>query len=81
MVYGDSMVTMPCNIALGLLMPIHSHVGLNYIVSDYVPQAARGEISPPPTHAHIIITTLNIHPSLCDIPHCVVIANMNIYAL
>ena len=42
MVYSPSMVSMPMDLALGLLMPIHGHVGLNYIVSDYVPQAARG---------------------------------------
>jgi succinate dehydrogenase (ubiquinone) membrane anchor subunit len=43
MVWGNSMVTVPCDLALGILMPIHGHVGLNYIVSDYIPPAARGE--------------------------------------
>ena len=42
MVWGNSMVTVPCDLALGILMPIHGHVGLNYIVSDYIPPAARG---------------------------------------
>ena len=30
------------NISLGVLLPIHSHVGLNYVISDYVPKAVRG---------------------------------------
>ena len=42
MVYDNAMIRMPCDIVLGILMPIHGHIGMNYIVSDYIPQAARG---------------------------------------
>lgn len=35
-------LTIPLDLALGVIMPIHGHVGLNYIISDYVPQSARG---------------------------------------
>lgn len=31
----------PIDLALGILFPIHSHIGLNYVISDYVPKAAR----------------------------------------
>jgi len=30
--------TMPIDIALGILFPIHSHIGLNYVVTDYLPK-------------------------------------------
>ncbi|KAJ1438207.1 hypothetical protein B484DRAFT_324213, partial [Ochromonadaceae sp. CCMP2298] len=28
--------------ALGIIFPFHSHVALNYVVSDYVPKGMRG---------------------------------------
>ena len=30
------------DLALGVAMPVHSHVAMNFIISDYVPKAARG---------------------------------------
>lgn len=38
---SPSTITMPMDIAASILIPFHSHVGLNYVVSDYVPQARR----------------------------------------
>ena len=32
----------PVDIALGVAFPAHAHIGMNYIISDYVPKAARG---------------------------------------
>ena len=34
-------INMPVDLALGFIFPFHSHVALNYIISDYVPKAAR----------------------------------------
>jgi succinate dehydrogenase (ubiquinone) membrane anchor subunit len=31
----------PIDLALGLLYPFHSHVALNYVITDYVPKAFR----------------------------------------
>jgi succinate dehydrogenase (ubiquinone) membrane anchor subunit len=31
----------PIDLTLGLLFPIHSHIALNYVISDYVPKTAR----------------------------------------
>lgn len=33
---------MPIDLALGVLIPVHAHVGLNFVVADYVPKATRG---------------------------------------
>ena len=33
---------MPVDLALGFMFPFHAHVGMNYIISDYVPRATRG---------------------------------------
>lgn len=38
---SPSVINMPIDIILGIVFPLHSHVGLNYIVSDYVPKAQR----------------------------------------
>ena len=32
---------MPVDIALGILIPIHAHVGMNAVISDYVPKSGR----------------------------------------
>lgn len=36
------MLNMPVDLVLGLAFPLHCHVGVNWIISDYVPPAARG---------------------------------------
>ena len=36
-----SWVNMPVDLALGVLFPLHSHIALNYVISDYVPKAVR----------------------------------------
>jgi succinate dehydrogenase (ubiquinone) membrane anchor subunit len=38
---SPSIVNLPIDIVLGVLFPIHSHVALNYIVSDYIPKTLR----------------------------------------
>ena len=38
---SPSPMNKPIDLALGVLFPFHSHVGLNYVISDYVPKALR----------------------------------------
>ncbi|CAM9507595.1 unnamed protein product [Scytosiphon promiscuus] len=39
---SPSALTMPLDIVLGIAMPLHAHIGVNYVISDYVPKASRG---------------------------------------
>lgn len=40
---GDgSTLTMVADLALGVVMPIHSHISVNGVISDYVPKAYMG---------------------------------------
>ena len=32
---------LPVDLALGVALPVHSHIGLNFVISDYVPKSAR----------------------------------------
>jgi succinate dehydrogenase (ubiquinone) membrane anchor subunit len=41
LVLSPSPMNMPIDLALGVIFPLHAHVGLNYIISDYVPKASR----------------------------------------
>ena len=34
-------VSLPVDLTLGVLFPVHSHIALNYVISDYVPKAVR----------------------------------------
>ena len=36
-----SWANLPIDLALGVLFPVHSHIALNYVISDYVPKALR----------------------------------------
>ena len=36
------MINMPVDLALGVIFPLHAHIGMNWIISDYVPPAMRG---------------------------------------
>ncbi len=38
---APSEINKPIDLALGVLFPIHSHIGLNYVITDYVPKALR----------------------------------------
>lgn len=38
---SPSIVTYPIDFILGVAFPLHAHVGLNYVISDYVPKASR----------------------------------------
>jgi len=41
-ILSPSIINFPVDLALGFIFPLHSHVALNYVVSDYVPKASRG---------------------------------------
>jgi succinate dehydrogenase (ubiquinone) membrane anchor subunit len=38
-VISPSKYNMPIDLSLGVLFPLHAHVGINAIVTDYVPKA------------------------------------------
>mmetsp|Transcript_58925 Transcript_58925/g.120619 ORF Transcript_58925/g.120619 Transcript_58925/m.120619 type:complete len:152 (+) Transcript_58925:71-526(+) len=52
-VLSPSVANMPVDLVLGVLFPFHSHVALNYVISDYVPKASRG-----PARALLLAATL-----------------------
>ena len=35
-------MSMPVDVALSVALPFHAHVGMNYIISDYIPKGMRG---------------------------------------
>ena len=39
---APSAVQFPIDLALGFLFPFHSHVALNFVVTDYIPKQSRG---------------------------------------
>ena len=39
---APSAMNMPVDLVMGVVFPVHGHIGFNYIISDYVPKAARG---------------------------------------
>ena len=45
-VISPSKMNMPIDITLGILFPLHSHIALNAIVSDYVPATYRSVARP-----------------------------------
>lgn len=40
---GDSSVAFPVDCIIGTVIPIHAHIGLNSVISDYVPKALRSK--------------------------------------
>uniref|UniRef100_A0A7S0KM59 Succinate dehydrogenase [ubiquinone] cytochrome b small subunit n=1 Tax=Ostreococcus mediterraneus TaxID=1486918 RepID=A0A7S0KM59_9CHLO len=45
--------SLPIDVALGVALPVHSHIALNFIISDYCPKAMRG-----PTRAATLALTV-----------------------
>lgn len=39
---SPSIFNLPLDLALGFMFPLHSFIGCNYVISDYVPKALRG---------------------------------------
>jgi succinate dehydrogenase (ubiquinone) membrane anchor subunit len=42
LLFPESSLTMPIDVAMGVVFPVHGHIGFNYIISDYVPKPVRG---------------------------------------
>ena len=40
-VLSPSALNYPVDVLLAVILPLHAHVGLNYVISDYVPKATR----------------------------------------
>lgn len=40
-----SVMTRLCDLGLGVILPFHSHVAMNAVVSDYIPYAYRSALS------------------------------------
>jgi succinate dehydrogenase (ubiquinone) membrane anchor subunit len=38
---APSEMTLPLDYAMGILFPLHFHVGMNYVITDYIPKAMR----------------------------------------
>lgn len=38
----DGWTIKPVDLALGAAIPVHAHIGMNAVISDYVPPMARG---------------------------------------
>jgi succinate dehydrogenase (ubiquinone) membrane anchor subunit len=36
-----SSICLPIDVTLGILFPFHSHVAMNYVITDYVPKSSR----------------------------------------
>ena len=37
-------MNLPVDLALGVLIPVHSHIGMNGVISDYVPPSMRSAV-------------------------------------
>ncbi|GMI35362.1 hypothetical protein TrCOL_g6346 [Triparma columacea] len=43
---SPSMINMPVDLALGLALPLHAHIGMSYVITDYVPKVSKGLLGP-----------------------------------
>ncbi len=40
-ILGSNPIGLPIQVALGIALPVHAHIGMNGIISDYVPKHLR----------------------------------------
>ncbi|KAJ0402661.1 hypothetical protein ATCC90586_006175 [Pythium insidiosum] len=40
-VLSPSVLSVPVDLALGVVIPVHAHIGMNNVISDYVPKSQR----------------------------------------
>eukprot|EP00499_Haloplacidia_sp_CaronLabIsolate_P002328 CAMPEP_0196772744 /NCGR_PEP_ID=MMETSP1104-20130614/2397_1 /TAXON_ID=33652 /ORGANISM="Cafeteria sp., Strain Caron Lab Isolate" /LENGTH=130 /DNA_ID=CAMNT_0042142885 /DNA_START=116 /DNA_END=508 /DNA_ORIENTATION=+ len=52
-VFAPSPLAKPVDLLLGVVLPLHAHVGLNAVITDYVPSALRQ-----PARGAVLVTTL-----------------------
>ena len=43
---SPSVLNMPVDVALGLAIPLHAHIGMGYVITDYVPKVSKGLVGP-----------------------------------
>mmetsp|Transcript_13408 Transcript_13408/g.27364 ORF Transcript_13408/g.27364 Transcript_13408/m.27364 type:complete len:143 (-) Transcript_13408:34-462(-) len=43
---SPSVINMPFDLALGLALPLHAHIGMSYVITDYVPKVSKGLLGP-----------------------------------
>jgi succinate dehydrogenase (ubiquinone) membrane anchor subunit len=42
-----SVISMPVDVALGVMFPVHMHIGMGYVITDYVPKFfGKGALTP-----------------------------------
>ena len=41
LILTPSVMNMPVDLAMGVVFPVHGHIGMNHVISDYVPKSAR----------------------------------------
>ena len=46
LITAPSPLTMPLDVVLGLALPLHAHIGMNYVITDYVPKLSRKAVGP-----------------------------------
>lgn len=39
MFFSPSVVSVPVDLTLGVVIPVHAHIGMNHVISDYVPKS------------------------------------------
>lgn len=40
-ILSPSVVSVPVDLALGVVIPVHAHIGMNQVISDYVPKTSQ----------------------------------------
>lgn len=51
LVASPSALNVPIDLALGVILPLHGHIGMNYVITDYVPKLFGKVRTPPPPAA------------------------------
>ncbi|GMI08814.1 hypothetical protein TrLO_g10169 [Triparma laevis f. longispina] len=43
---SPSIINLPVDLLLGLALPLHAHIGMSYVITDYVPKLSKGLMGP-----------------------------------
>ena len=46
LVLAPAGMSFPIDVVLGIVLPVHSHIGMNYVLRDYVPKISRAALGP-----------------------------------
>lgn len=61
-----SVMTRLCDLGLGVILPFHSHVAMNAVISDYIPYAYRCAFPQLPMPAGCTVSTFSGMPFTLD---------------